>query len=70
MVERYSKKHVVAQIHSINGLCGIFKFLEILGSTMYAMFLRQLADISDTSPTTPKLQMDDCAASFVPGLLK
>jgi len=36
MVERYSKRHLVAQVRSTNGLHGIFKFSEILGSTLYA----------------------------------
>ena len=32
---RYSKRHVAAQFRSANDLRGIFKFLEILGSTSY-----------------------------------
>jgi len=35
-VERYSKRHLVAQVRSTNGLHSIFKFSEILGSTLYA----------------------------------
>jgi len=33
LVERYEKRHLAAQVRSINGLRGIFKFSEILGST-------------------------------------
>jgi len=33
-VERYSKRHLAAQVCSTNDLCGIFKFSEILGSTL------------------------------------
>jgi hypothetical protein len=35
-VEKYSKRHVAAQVRSANGLRGISKFSEILGSTSYA----------------------------------
>ena len=34
-VERYSKRHLAAQFRTANGLRGIFKFSEILGSTSY-----------------------------------
>jgi hypothetical protein len=34
-VERYSKRHLVAQVRIANGLHGTFKFSEILGSTSY-----------------------------------
>jgi hypothetical protein len=34
-VERYSKRHLAVQVCSTNGLRGIFKFSEILGSTSY-----------------------------------
>jgi len=33
MVERYSKRHLAAQVRMANGLRGTFKFSEILGST-------------------------------------
>ena len=33
--ERYSKRHLAAQVRSANGLRGIFKFSEILGSNSY-----------------------------------
>ena len=35
LVERYKKRHLAAQVRSANGLRGIFKFSEILGSTTY-----------------------------------
>jgi len=35
LVERSSKMHLAAQVHTANGLRGIFKFSEILGSTTY-----------------------------------
>jgi len=33
-VERYKKRHLAAQVRSANGLRGIFKFSEILGSPL------------------------------------
>ena len=39
MVERYRKRHLAAQVRSANGLRGIFKFSEIVGSTSYVMHL-------------------------------
>jgi len=35
LVERYKKSHLAAQVRSSNGLRGIFKFSEILGSPSY-----------------------------------
>ena len=35
LVERYIERHLASQVRSANGLRGIFKFSEILGSTMY-----------------------------------
>jgi len=37
MAERYSKRHLAAQVRNGNGLCHIFKFLEILGSASYSL---------------------------------
>jgi len=37
LVERYKKRHLVAQVRSANGLRGTFKFSEVLGSTTYAI---------------------------------
>ena len=39
-VERCNKRHLVAQVCSTNGLCGIFKFSEILDSNSYYFPLR------------------------------
>ena len=38
LVERYKKRHLAAQVRSVNGLRGIFKFSEILGSTSYSEY--------------------------------
>jgi len=35
LVERYKMRHLAAQVRSADGLRGIFKFSEILGSTTY-----------------------------------
>jgi len=35
LVERYKKRHLAAQVRSANGLRGILKFSEILGSPSY-----------------------------------
>jgi hypothetical protein len=42
MVERYRKRHLAAQVRSTNGLRGIFKFSEILGSTSYTLYVHQI----------------------------
>ena len=53
LVERYKKKHLVAQVRSANGLRGIFKFSEILGRPSYwdvitAQFGRNLSKFLTT----------------------
>jgi len=35
LAERYKKRHLAVQVRSANGLHGIFKSSEILGSTSY-----------------------------------
>ena len=39
LVERHKKKNLAAQVRSANGLRGIFKSSEILGSTTYMIFI-------------------------------
>jgi len=39
-VERYEKRHLAAQVRSANGLRGIFKFSEILGSPRMYVYVR------------------------------
>ena len=38
-IERYSKRHLAAQVHSPNGLRDMFKFLDILGCTLYSQHI-------------------------------
>ena len=51
LVERYKKRHLVAQVRSANGLRGIFKFSEILGSTPYIAHTMMLTTLSKPQNT-------------------
>jgi len=51
LVERYKKRHLAAQVRSANGLRGIFKFSEILGSTPYIAHTMMLTTLSKPQNT-------------------
>jgi hypothetical protein len=71
-VERYSQRHLAAQVRSTNGLRGIFKFSKILGSTTYMPACFTASRLTDpqqlwlqlSPPLARHLLFPVCARSF------